>query len=107
MFEEPAACIGLQSGARFQKALVRIQGVARSWPSAQKSFMGDPDDGMALGILIGDEESSGDQAIDERRFGRRARDLVPECRSCRDHLFAEAHSGERSQDGGQGLLDFR
>ena len=64
-----------------------------------------PNDGMALGIFIADEEPSRDERIDKSRSCRRSRHFGEQGGTRRDGLIARTHRGEGSQHRRQCILD--
>ena len=101
----PSVGVRPEPSARLEEVPVCVDNVAGARPAAQQRFMCHADEDMARGILIADEEPSGDQRLDESRSCRRARDFGEQGRTCRDRFIARTHRGEGAQHRRQCLLD--
>ena len=93
----PAVGVSHEPSARLEEAPVCIDDVAGARPAAQQGFMGHANEDVACGILIADEEASGDQRLNESQSLRRARDFGEQGRTCRNRFITRAHRGEGTQ----------
>ena len=103
----PAVGVSHEPSPRLEEASVCIDNVAGARPAAQQGFVGHAHEDVACGILIADEEASGDQRLDESQSLRRARDFGAQGRTCRNRFITGAHRGEGTQHDRQLLLDVR